>query len=199
MNVIKKVVQQNLSLLAWLTIWVAVIERWLLWRSVYCMKFWHLELELRRKEVATSRLWSLSYAGSTCICMYCNSKNIRSHTHSAQFKTVSKMNKITVEIIQDIDGYRICIYRTPTTSREDAVQLHVQCHVFNSTSEGVENGSSIDTLQITVPEMSMQSIVVARTVAPEQETNNLASAEMVLPAITSWNCNMYMYWSADSC
>lgn len=115
--------------------------------------------------------------------MYCNNKNSRTDTHSAQFKTVSKMNKIMVEIIQD--GYRICIYRTPTTSREDAVQLHVQCHVFNSTSEGVENGSSIDTLQITVPETSMQSIVIARTVAPEQETNNLASAEMVLPAITS--------------
>ena len=81
------------------------------------------------------------------------------------------MSKTTIEIGIH-EEVRISINLTPNTSM---VQLLLR--------ERDESENSIDTLQPAVPEMSAQSVVITRTITPLQETNKLASAEVVLPKI----------------
>lgn len=54
----------------------------------------------------------------------------------------------------------------------------------SSTSGTIEEERSVDIIQITIPEMSMQGVVITRIIVPVQETNKQASAEMVLPKIS---------------
>ena len=83
-----------------------------------------------------------------------------------------RMNQVTVEISQG--ECRVNIILTATTLREDAIQT--------LDSETVEDESSIDAVQIAVP-ISLQSVSTVRTVIPVQETNKLASGELVLSKI----------------
>ena len=82
------------------------------------------------------------------------------------------MSTTTIEIGIH-EEVQISINLTPTTS---VVQILLR--------ERDESENSIDALQLTVPEMSTQSVMITRTVTPLQETNKLASAEVVLPKIS---------------
>ena len=84
------------------------------------------------------------------------------------------MNKISIECNQQ--EHRVNIQLTANGLREDMMQ--------SSTSGTIEEERSVDIIQITIPEMSMQGVVITRIIVPVQETNKQASAEMVLPKIS---------------
>ena len=83
------------------------------------------------------------------------------------------MSEITIEIGIH-EEVRISINLTPTTSVLQLLLIR----------ERNENENLIDAHQPMVPETSAQSFVITRTVMPLQETNKLASAEVVLPKIS---------------
>ena len=83
------------------------------------------------------------------------------------------MSEITIEIGIH-EEVRISINLTPDTSVLQLLLIR----------ERDESENSIDAYQPTVPEMSAQSVVITRTITPLQETNKLASAEVVLPKIS---------------
>ena len=83
------------------------------------------------------------------------------------------MNSIAIEYNQQECRVTIHVQLTTVNMREDTIQVPI--------GENLEDEGSI---QITVPEMSMQYITSARIVVPVQETNKLASGEIVLPKIS---------------
>ena len=100
--------------------------------------------------------------------------------------TESKMTTVSVQIVHE--DRRIGISLTCSTVREAMIQ------VVNS--ERVENEGSIDACQVTDPEISTQSNMATQIIVPVEETNKLASSEMVLSKLAEtaihW-CTLFIF------